>query len=1153
MESLRMSCFETILNILKMPIKRLWSPPIVDEDLINVITESCYILIENMHKWKNKSSPSLLFQIIGICVKQYNHHILTSALKLIQLLKHLDDVGGTIADVVTMFNVELKLTLFIDTMMQELVNIFSSTEEANLDQANQATQRIMQPKGIPTFIVEVTMRNPAVMFKQLPILFQLRCVEYYTVRIAVLTAIGFLVFDYIPKIVNKGKSVDGCNKILEKCFFVLEEHVHDTNAFVRSKVVSIWQNVIAHDALPHSRQKTLLPLLIGRLYDKSTNVRKMVLSLFGDILKKNCISISLNFEELSNKCLEEKNKYKEMLKDMNINHSDGSDEEVETLENELINLEEILNAAVIDIDNIEKNGEIDYKTEQNSDVINSHLNNVDQEQEHSEEAMTKQKSLVEFMEGSIFFKKCIVNIIPIINEMLSSTVASLVVESLRFLVIAHDVGLQGIEKLLRQYQSLIMSDDGNVKMSTLDTFRAINLPSEQMNHVQRSEFVAKRLISLLDNANLGEYTALSLIVEKLVDSEDIDDQVIKQLWKIYIMVNSKNNDNVYNSSVKAMIILGMISHNMDILANNLDIMMHVGLSIDNASNDVNLAAQTCLTICNLSKTNKNITRFPFDHEIFNLIENITCDKIDDIEIENYNSFTRAAVVLVYKYSEKPDLRWENILQKLVNKMCGKSVDLNTHNEKKVNLNSEECNELEPKEISETPKKIDYIVKNINLVVLSRTIHIAGHVSVCQLSYLHEDIFSELKKRRCTRENNCSKDKTIDPDKTFGDEMGLGGAFADDEEYELIRSVTDDELLSDTHLLSFFSDLVKYICSNTTILPNIILQSNATLALTKFMLTSCNYCQDNLNLLFTILEKSKHANIKINIIIAIDDLCLQYPNLIDPYTPHIYYRLRDSSFEGNSVYNILPEIISRLSDESTGLSSDNFRKIIKYLFGLITKTRQFENLLEKLCSRFRTTNQMKSWRDIAFCLSLCTVSVKMLKVISDNFTSIGHTLTDTFILNVFNGIIQNARKTLKPEDKNHIDELRDKIKKVSLDEANESTNSEKKNSEESNKEISADICTVNNSATSSQDVKVDNKEISKILNGSVDNSGNDNSIKECESVRVYLSESDENESFVVLLNKQKTPRRRSSKRLSQMIQSQNSSIDEPMSQEPSLDL
>jgi condensin complex subunit 1 len=55
---------------------------------------------------------------------------------------------------------------------------------------------------------------------------------------------------------------------------------------------------------------------------------------------------------------------------------------------------------------------------------------------------------------------------------------------------------------------------------------------------------------------------------------------------------------------------------------------------------------------------------------------------------------------------------------------------------------------------------------------------------------------------------------------------------------------------------------------------------ATLALTKLMCVSGQYCEGHLLLLLKILETSKDPSIRSNIVIALGDIAVSFGNLID---------------------------------------------------------------------------------------------------------------------------------------------------------------------------------------------------------------------------------------------------------------------------------
>jgi len=173
-----------------------------------------------------------------------------------------------------------------------------------------------------------------------------------------------------------------------------------------------------------------------------------------------------------------------------------------------------------------------------------------------------------------------------------------------------------------------------------------------------------------------------------------------------------------------------------------------------------------------------------------------------------------------------------------------------------------------------------------------------------------------------------------------------------------------------------------------------------------MCVSAEFCESQLQLLFTLLEKSPSEVIRANIVISLGDMAICFSSLIDENISHLYKRLSDPSLfvrsntlmvlshlilngmikvkgqisemakclnepdakiselaklffaemaaKDNAIYNNLPDIISGLSSGDNALSEEAFRKVIDYIFSFIQKDKQTENLVEKLCNRMGQT-------------------------------------------------------------------------------------------------------------------------------------------------------------------------------------------------------
>ena len=55
-----------------------------------------------------------------------------------------------------------------------------------------------------------------------------------------------------------------------------------------------------------------------------------------------------------------------------------------------------------------------------------------------------------------------------------------------------------------------------------------------------------------------------------------------------------------------------------------------------------------------------------------------------------------------------------------------------------------------------------------------------------------------------------------------------------------------------------------------------------------------YSESNLKLLFTVVENAPSESVRSNCTIALGDLAVRFPNLLEPWTEHMYARLRDPS-------------------------------------------------------------------------------------------------------------------------------------------------------------------------------------------------------------------------------------------------------------------
>ena len=77
--------------------------------------------------------------------------------------------------------------------------------------------------------------------------------------------------------------------------------------------------------------------------------------------------------------------------------------------------------------------------------------------------------------------------------------------------------------------------------------------------------------------------------------------------------------------------------------------------------------------------------------------------------------------------------------------------------------------------------------------------------------------------------------------------------------------------------------------------NRTLRAAATLSFSKLLCVSSQFCDQHHRLLFKILETSKDANIRSNIVIALGDVAVSFSNIIDENSNELYKGLSDKDF------------------------------------------------------------------------------------------------------------------------------------------------------------------------------------------------------------------------------------------------------------------
>ncbi|KER23370.1 hypothetical protein T265_08743 [Opisthorchis viverrini] len=649
-----------------------------------------------------------------------------------------------------------------------------------------------------------------------------------------------------------------------------------------------------------------------------------------------------------------------------------------------------------------------------------------------------------------------------------------------------------------------------------------------------ADIIVTNLSQFLHTADMGSMVSMERIIQELIHSELFNPRMSSHFWRRFISSAKEDTPSGREDAKSMLLILKMIvKSGPKSFDSHLDTLIQYGLDLAKEPHKVDLERVkfTCDVLQrmvpkpkadksgNRSKTTSEPFRLPTNHLLFSRLRSILVSTLTQAQQSMWIPMMEQAIGAIYDLAESPDTLTLNLIssaaEKLLRQTTEKAAQV-THSSEEgsapistdvAKVGDEEIPNL-LQQIKEDPEKFTQpVALACPSFCLSRFMALAGHACLKQLVHLEFAVLNELKRRAALKEDADAKSKrksrknarqsrlstasfmhasTVSgPNGTSrnavpDDPCGLVGVAADDAEADYIRHICDNELLTaPNHFFYPLLNLVTHVCSSPVRYANENVQASASLALAKMMLVNSEVCEPRLQLLFTMAEKSQSEVVRANLIVALGDLCRRFPNLLEPWTPNMYARLRDSSAKvrtnalntlshlilndmvkvkgqisemtvclvdeidrlnvlarqfftelaqkGTALYNVVPDIISRLSDPDVGVSEDHFHSIVEFLLPLIGRERLCETLVEKICARFRSTRTQRQWRDLAYCLTVISFNERTMRVLYENIIAFADKLCVPEVYSAFDLLITNAKKFTKPDGLARLEEFESKVK------------------------------------------------------------------------------------------------------------------------------
>ncbi|XP_054023576.1 condensin complex subunit 1 [Dryobates pubescens] len=1118
-EEEREPLLQLLLQLLQLNLRQLWGGLVVEEEFVSLITGSCYRILENpsIGLQKHRATREAITHLLAAALGRYDH-MFSATLKIMQMLQHFEHVAPVFAQAVSLWATEYGLKSLVGELLREIGQ--KCPQELSRDTSG--------VKGYAAFITELAEQIPALVLSNMSVLLPHLDGESYMMRNAVLAAMA----EALVQVLNGDQLEEAARGTRDQFLGTLQTHICDVNSFVRSRVLQLLARIVQCRALPLTLFRSLVPLVVGRLKDKAVVVVKNAIQLLAAFLSNNPFSSTLNSADLAEPLKKEMQKLQEM-RDRSRSTADlgvTPEEEWEAMlpevravtqqlfqplqeeEEDMVEIGETVESTLQQITellrklNYRKAARLTQKalscfqgkepftspTEENEEATilgvmkrlyidscpreNSENppngNNLNSEEvvleEQAQSELLKQQMVVQYLKDANSFSEKITEAMDLISKRMYENSISVVQEAIEFFVTASQFEVPQALLGVRRMLPLVWSKEPGVREAVLSAYRRLYLPDGARAHRAGAQSLVQSLSLITVDASQATLDCLEEIVSEFVQKNEIGPAVIQLLWGRFTHKSQCSPQ----ERRAAVMLLGMMARgNPEIIGSNLDVLVTVGLS-EKAQEDYCLAQQVCHAISKFGRNPKPAQgkdtapfRLPQDHTLFGCLSE-TLSRGFAQPSSGWSPFMEAAVALIYQLAEGPEEICAHILQKCTEQALKKLQEADG----------------QKADAGGSPSRASEGGSSLPTFLLTHLVSLVGHVALQQVVHLEVAVSAELRRRRTLQEKTKKRSlgstkkqrQSLGSETTVEEEL-LVGASADDTEAELIRSICETELLEKNHLLSAYVPLVLKICNNPGLYSDALLSAAAALALGKLCMISSEFCDSHLRLLFTMMEKSTVPGVRSNLIIAAGDLAIRFPNQVEPWTAHLYARLRDPcpsvrqtagmvmthlilkdmvkvkgqvsemaallidpeqeitglaqtffselSKKGNAIYNLLPDIISRLSDPSCGTEEKAFHTIMRHLFSYITKDKQTESLVEKLCQRFRIARTDRQYQDLAFCLTLLPLSERGLHKLQDNFDCFADKLQDPTVYSCFQTVLGRfLRGGSKPETKALAEEL-----------------------------------------------------------------------------------------------------------------------------------
>ena len=269
-------------KIFTLTLQWLFNPQVVEEDFVTCVMNVSWKLFENATN-KNKEVINSTTIIFGTGIERYKQAF-NFKTAVVNLLQNKESLVNNIVTLVEIITKDYHQNLLISEICEEIYDIDKQLLIKNA----------VGPKALSQFITDLAEKCAGQFVSAVPSLLSILDDEPYQLRNGALSAMGSVLLTELSEenMCEEKKLIR--NQLLDK----LEEHIYDITSFTRGKTVAIWKRLCESSKIPLSRIDRVVELIVERLMDKASYVRKQSIQFLTVFIEVNQYTLKLSNELL---------------------------------------------------------------------------------------------------------------------------------------------------------------------------------------------------------------------------------------------------------------------------------------------------------------------------------------------------------------------------------------------------------------------------------------------------------------------------------------------------------------------------------------------------------------------------------------------------------------------------------------------------------------------------------------------------------------------------------------------------------------------------------------------------------------------------------------------------------------------------------------